>query len=345
MTPEERQAFGVTEEEEQKTFEWIRSRLGSVLGADGRGGTGTFIELEDGRLALLTARHVVVRCILTGEMTVARLGQPGVHSVEPIAIRIDSKKDAALLVFEPDSLPGELVPYAQWSSSRPVIAAGMPAIVSGIVGEWKQLDEGTRTIPLTKWIHYWTAVKNPHSRDGFVICDVDETNTALPQSFKGMSGGPFISVGRRLLGVNTGEIRRKLGTDDGEFFVTSLDELGDLFTPYVPPADAPTDYMHQEAALAFTAVGRKNRAFRIPAMVNVEYFWSQADPDRPEGRIGRIIAIRFGAPDGAERYIVNTESVFRWYDGDTDEDRLRALYEELDFFLEDTGFALPRDHT
>ena len=85
------------------------------------------------------------------------------------------------------------------------------------------------------------------------------------------------------------------------------------------------------------------KALRIPAMVNVEYFWSRSNPDGPDGRIGRIIAIRFGAPDGAERYVVNTESVFRWYDGDTDEDRLRALHEELDFFLEDTGFALPRD--
>jgi hypothetical protein len=343
MTPEERQVFGVSEEEERRTRAWLRSRMGSILGANGRGGTGTFIELQDGRMALLTARHVVVRCILTGEMTVLRLANSRTQSVEPRAITIDSRKDAALLIFDATSLAGDVVPYAEWSAEPPLITKGMPAIISGVVGEWKEPDLVTRTIPVTKWLDFWTAVTEPQGQEGYVVCDVDETNDALPRSFGGMSGGPFITLDRRLLGVNTGEIRRKAGSKKGEFFVTRLADLDNLFHPYVSPVDAPTDYMHQRGLLAFTAVNRRDRRQRVPAMVNVEYFWSRSNPDGPYGRIGRIIAVKFGAPTGAERYIINTESVFRWYDGDGDEDRLRAFHEELIFFLQDTGFELVRD--
>ncbi len=45
-------------------------------------------------------------------------------------------------------------------------------------------------------------------------------------------------------------------------------------------------------------------------------------------------------PGAGRRYVINTESVFRWYDGDSNEDLLRALYEELAFFPQDAGFDL-----
>jgi hypothetical protein len=340
VTPEELEAFGVTDEDARDTSEWLRLRMGTILGADGRGGTGTFIELPDGRAALLTARHVVVRCILTGEMTAARLTELGARSVEPLAIRIDCRKDAAFLVFNADELPGEVVPFKEWSQPAPELVAGIPAIVSGVVGEWKQPDLATRTIPATKWLRFWTGVTDPRDHQGYIVCDVDEANPELPKSFRGMSGGPCISTNRRLLGVNMGEIRRKAGAAQGEFFVTPLSDLGNLFNPYAPPADAPSDYMHQQGRLAFTAVSRNDKRVKVPAVVSVEYLWSRSEPDGPHGRVGRIIAARFGEANGGGRYVINTESVFHWYDGDTDEDRLRALYDELAFFLQDTGFEM-----
>jgi hypothetical protein len=342
MSPEELQAFGVTEEEERLLQEWLRARMGTILGADGRGGTGTFIQLKDGRVALLTARHVVVRCILTGAMTADRLTRASnpSRSVEPCAIRIDSRKDAALLFFSEGELPGEFVPYDEWAPALPELAAGMAIIVAGVVGEWKEIDLATRTIPTTKWLHFWTGITDPQGHGGFIVCDVNEADMRLPSSFGGMSGGPCISPRRRLLGVNTAEIRRKAGSTVGEFFVTRLTDLGNLFSPYVPPPDAPTDYMHQKACLAFRAVSRKDRRVEVAAAVMVEYFWSRSNPDAPEGRVGRIIGARFGDAGAGGRYVINTESVFRWYDGDSNEDRLRALYEELAFFLQDTGFDL-----
>lgn len=340
MTPEELQSFGVSEDDERATGDWLRQRMGTILGADGRGGTGTFIELKDGRVALLTARHVVVRCILTGEMTSARLAEPMACSIEPRAIRIDCRKDAAFLVFDASDLQGEFVPYAEWSPALPELAARTPVIVSGVVGEWKELDLATKSIPITKWLQFWTGITEPRDHQGYIVCDVNEADAKLPRSFGGMSGGPCITTSRRLLGVNTGEIRRKAGSSTGEFYVTRLSDLQNLFEPHVPPPDAPTDYMYQKASLGFTAASRENREVKVPAVVHVEYFWSASDPDAPHGRVGRIIGARFGEADGAGRYIVNTESIFHWYDGDSDEDRLRALYEELAFFLQDTGFDL-----
>lgn len=343
MTPEELQAFGVTEDEERAVGEWLRQRMGTIIGADGRGGTGLFIELQDDRVALLTARHVVVRCILTGEMTVIRLAEPSTRSVEPSAIRIDCRKDAAVLVFGADELSGDFVPYSDWAREFPALAVGMPVIVSGVVGEWKQLDLATKTIPLTKWLQFWTGITAPQDHQGYIVCDVNEADAALPTSFGGMSGGPCITTSRRLLGVNTGEIRRRAGSSKGEFYVTRISDLKNLFEPYVPPANAPDDYMYQEACLGFTAASRSNRNVRVPATVRVEYFWSRSNPGAPHGRVGRIIGAQFGDRGGAGRYIINTESVFHWYDGDSDEDRLRALYEELSFFLQDTGFDLVGD--
>lgn len=168
-----------------------------------------------------------------------------------------------------------------------------------------------------------------------MVCDVDEAESKLPRSFGGMSGGPCITTSRRLLGVNTGEIRRKAGSSPGEFYVTCLSDLRNLFEPYVVPSDAPTDYSYQKACLRFTAASQGNK---VPALVHVEYFWSDSDPDAPHGRVGRIIGACFGEAGGAARYTINTESIFRWYDGDSDEDRLRAASEELDFFLQGTGF-------
>lgn len=337
MTPEERLAFGVTEEQQREISDWVMARLGSVIGADGRGGTGTFIELQDGKTALLTARHVVMKCILTGQMTVARL-ESGVYSVEPSAIIIDSRKDAALLVFENGAFPGATIPYAEWSGRDPAITEGMRVIMSGIVGEWKHPNISTRTIPIVPCLNFWTTVSDPENPRGYLVCDVNEETSLLPTSFGGMSGGPCFSLDRRLLGVNTHEMRRKAGTNQGEFFVTPLAALDNLFQPYVPSSDSPTDYMQQKAFLAFLAVSQNDKHQRVFVMAHVEYFWSPSNLDHWDGRVGRIIGLHFEAPEGTARYFINTKSIFRWNDGNTDEDRLRALYEELEFFLPDTGF-------
>lgn len=343
MTPEQLTAFGVTADEERDTNEWIMSHMGCVLGSDGRGGSGTFIELDDGRLAFLTARHVIVQCILTGEMTVSRLNSSGAaHSAEPDAIRIDCNKDAAYLILNANKFEGSRLPYAALSQLQKDISVGMPVIVSGVVGEWKQPDVIARVIPQIKVLYYWTGVTDPENDRQLIVCDVDESNSELPLSFGGMSGGPCFSLDRILLGVNIHEIRRKPGTKLGEIQVVRINKLKNLFEPFQVPPGSPEDYMRQEVTGIFWAIKQDNESQKVRMAVKVEFFWSLSNPDAKFGRFGRIIGLCLNLSEGAKRYPINCESVFK-YEGDTRADRLKALQEELDYFLMDTDFRAEQD--
>jgi len=339
MTREEMEVFGVTEVQEKNIESWISSRLACIVGADGRGGSGVFVQLEDGHLAVLTACHVVISCILTGEITVCRMSSCQ-RSYEPTSIRIDGPNDVALLIVDRDLFDGAFsLLFSEWTCSSVNLSKGMPAIISGIVGEWKHINIKERIIPQFTKLHYWTSISNPDAQCGMISYNVDKSNSEIPNSFGGMSGGPAFSIDQKLLGINTEEVPLL-----GEILVTPISKLYSLHTPFQPSEKAPQDYMRQEAILAFEAKEQrtdktKNKkqhtGVTIPMQVYVEYFWSRSSPDSNDGHIGRIFALRFRNSDSASRYIMNTEAIFRWYDGDTDEDRLMALKEELEYsFLE-----------
>lgn len=338
-------AFGVTADEEQAANDWIMSHLGSVLGADGRGGSGTFIELADSRLALLTARHVVVRCILTGEMTVLRFRSTSAgaaQSAEPDAIRIDCNKDAAYLLLDPKKFEGDRLPYSSWSRSQKDVSVGMPVIISGVVGEWKAPDVTSRVIPQTKVLCYWTSIANQENDRQLMVCDVDESNSELPRSFKGMSGGSCFSLERTLLGVTVHEIRRRPGTKIGEIQVVPINAIRNLFEPFQLPPGSPVDYMCQKVRGVFWAVREDSSSERVRMSVNAEFFWSLSNPATQYGRFGRLVGLQLNLRGGAERYPINCESVF-CYEGSSAQEMTSALQEEISYFLLGTGFRAERD--
>lgn len=309
-----------------ETQKWIEERLASIFGADGRGGSGIFVYLEDGRLAVLTARHVVVSCVLTGALTIP-ISEPPCYSVEPTAIRIDGLNDVALLLIDSGIFSGEALSFKEWTCPGTKVYKGMSVITSGDVGEWKQLDPETRTISLIKVLHLCANVTNS---SGMITCDVDTSIVDLPTSFRGMSGGPLFSINRHFLGVNAEELSCSQGR---AILVTPVEKLTNLYTPFRPTENALLDYMRQPAKYEFWAV-EKNGQRRIRMSVCAEYWWSKSSPDVPDGCIGRIISVQFGTNTPA----MDIELVFRWYDSNTDEERRKALEEELVFFLENTGF-------
>lgn len=318
--------------------DWIQQRLGCVFGRDGRGGTGIFIDLEDGGLALLTARHVVVGCILTGEVTVGRLDRPGLKSIAPTEIRIDNRRDAAFLLVDREILDVATVPHFEWSNRDVEISHGMVVIVSGVVGEWKAPDSENRRIPQIKTLHLNTQVVDPEDSRGRIVCYVDERHMQMPSSFKGMSGGPCFSEDRRILGIITEEVRRKPGTHDGEILVTRLADLRSLFEKMQPALSDLT--VQRQASMDFWAASDNPRGCRVNASVFAQ-FLSVGNPfEVSQERIGRIIAMKIVTPPAAERYIIQCCSTFTWSGGYTDEELQRALEEELAFFLRETGFTL-----
>lgn len=334
LSPEECAAFGVTPDEARETSSWLLDRVGYVLGANGRGGSGIFVETSDGGTALLTARHVIVPAVLSGEVTVARYVRESsvARSVEPVAIRMASRVDAALLrIRDAENFPR--LAHSEWDpSGSPPLSKGMGVIAAGAPGKWKsEPDAASRVIESMKTLFFWTAVIDPN-HDGPIQCDVDDGIKSLPSTFAGMSGGPVIDTHRRLVGINKGEDR---DCKDGYLYVTPRRSWDDLYSPFMP-ADLPTDYVRQEALLVKHA--RPKDAAPDEAAIDVafrcEFFWSPTSPGHQYGEFGRIVAVVLGNEPTSRRYVINTESIFYLPSDHDNETRRRALEEEAFFLLE-----------
>jgi len=221
MNESDRVKFGITEKDEIEITEFILRRVGYVFAKNGRGGSGIWVETLDGRTALLTARHVVIAAVLSGELSVSYFASGVARSVGINALSIDPTHDAALVYpFEPSLVP-ERLSVEDWDpAGMPAIHGGAPVISTGVPGEFKATPNvELRKIDWMKTLLYWTAVIDPE-RDGAIVCDVDESNPNIPKSFRGISGGPLFDINRRLLGVNWAEKRRIKGGTDGVLRVT-----------------------------------------------------------------------------------------------------------------------------
>lgn len=339
LSPEECAAFGVTPEQAKTLCTWVMERVGYVLGSTGRGGSGVFVETTDGHTALLTARHVLIPAILSGEVTVAHYLTQTARSVEPSAVRIAARADAAL-VFVPDGLvPARLSPQDWNPDTEPSVTSGQGVIAAGAPSEWKtEPDLARRVIQSARTLLFWTAVTNPNAQ-GYVVCDVNEKITSMPSTFRGMSGGPVFDTNRQLVGVNKGEQR---GMTDGKLFATPRRAWQDLYVPFMPTKDMPTDYMHQVAGMPLLVRHEDAPPSSDPVLASflAEYFWSLSNPEHRYGEFGRIIAIVFGHTPVTTRYKVNVESAFFLPQNHTEETRGEALREEAVFMLEEMRYRV-----
>jgi hypothetical protein len=339
FSPAECAAFGISIDEARAISKWTMERVGYVLGLDGRGGSGVFVEMSDGRTALLTARHVLVPAILSGEVTVAHYLSRKIRSIEPTAIRFAARSDAAIVVV-PDGLVQARLAKGDWNPDGALEALpGQGAIAAGAPGEWKaEPDLARRVIESMKTLLFWTAVVDADA-GGLLVCDVDEKLATIPSTFRGMSGGPVFDIGRRLLGINKGEQR---GRPDARLFATPRRSWQDLYSPFLSPDDMPTDYTHQTAVLQVSVSHESSPTNSHPILATflAEFFWSPSNPTHKFGEFGLITAMMFGHRPATTRYRINVESIFFLPVQHNQRERLQAFRDEAVLMLEEMGYRV-----
>ena len=114
--------------------------LAVVAGPGGKGGTGTCVRMEDGSVAVLTAKHVVWECLRnTGRVGV---GTFNVTLQDPNMIRMDSTQqgDAALLFFKGPQPKVKAIAFADWTKDRSDLQVGQTVYTLGFPGASRNLD-------------------------------------------------------------------------------------------------------------------------------------------------------------------------------------------------------------
>lgn len=341
------EAFGVSEAEASATNEWIQKRTATVVGDDGRGGSGVYLELENASRAVLTARHVVLRAIISGELTIAPLGWNNTRSVPPRTITIHAEVDAALLRLQNNEDAPEYLSYAEWACQEPSsLEQGTAVICSGAVGEWKTTpDLSTRIIELTMVPQYWTSIVRAADEHGAFCADIDEKKRPLPLSFAGMSGGPFFSLSRRLLGILTTELRN-ISEEDGLAVGQTLASMALLFPPYDPPTllgEAHEVIEDREILIGLVDHRRTDDNTPIPVFIRVQLLRSQSTSEGNNARdVVRAYAVQIMEPPRAREYIINVEAVATRH-GTSDEDLKRDLRPALESMFAGADFSLVLD--
>ena len=312
---------------------------GLAVGRNGKGGSGTCVKLDDGSVALLTAKHVIIECLRnTGEIAIAA-PYSGINFQRPKAIRMDSSQqgDAAILVFNdlPCGIPA--VPFDEWTTQQPEIAVGMKVFACGFPSSHRK-NEYEKIKPTFVYLK-----DRISSIQGQTISSViNETIADIPASFRGMSGGGLFSSEGNFLGIVVEE-SRKLTSSQGELHSLLPCGYSELYKPFAMPAEAPTGGFYVERiSVSLDLLKPDNSGIQATVGVLADLYWSRIAPDHQFGRIGRLITLEFVFPGIDTHYPINIESLFTWSD-DTDEGRMQAIQEEFKFLLLRMGWLLKND--
>ena len=311
--------------------DWIHARLGYVFGNDGKGGSGTSVQLMDGSSALLTARHVVIDCILTGSIQVGNVGDQ--HMAIPKRIWISARTDAAYIISSNPNPRSETLSFADWTSPPLHISAGHLVYPSGVPGSWKIIDSEKRALPRIKALVYESTLANPPQQGSFIICNVNEKDLRLPKSFRGMSGGALFSADKRFLGILDSEVRDGSGGGERKIRVTPIQDLEELHGPNQLPLPI---HMGQKVDGKFPLVQIGNPTRKAVIQVHGDMCRSLIQPGFS---FGRIRMIRFLTPPEAADYSITMESIFYPTD-DSDAGRKAAFDQELRLILSSIGWGI-----
>jgi hypothetical protein len=306
---------------------------GMVVDRNGKGGSGTCVRLEDGKVGLLTAKHVVFECIRnTGEIAIA-VPAGGVKFHRPLLIRMDSSHqgDAALLVSDQlASLPA--IPFEEWTTNHPdvgpnviVTAVGFPAVSKKV--------EGRRIDFKLSFLEDIILSVDGNS----IISGINEKAENMPKHLYGMSGGGLFAITGEFLGIVVAE-RRNVTPTRGELDVLLPRAYQELYKPFSIPPDSPGPGFHGED---FTVVIQIHDNFgKLIATIgsNAQTYWSSTNPEHKFGRVGRLLTLEIIIPGIDIHYPINIESMFYNWADDSHETRRKAAQEEFKYLLMRMGW-------
>ncbi len=305
---------------------------GLVVGRNGRGGSGTCVQLSDGTAALLTAKHVVIECLRnTGEIFIA-VPFSRINFQRPRAIRIDSSQqgDAAILVFNSLATEIPVIPFTSWTVNYAEIAVGLRVFACGFPGILQKREE-----PKGKPQFAYIVDSVSSIQSNTVTCGINETIEDMPSQFNGMSGGGLFSAGGDFLGIVIEENRYPRR----ELYSLLPSAFEELYRPFSMLPDAPKGgYCAEKRSVSLNLLKPDNLGIQATVGVLAELYWSRADPNHRYGRIGRLITLEFIIPGIKTHYPINIESLFSWSD-DTEEARMGAIKDEFKFLLFKDGLA------
>ena len=307
---------------------------GLVSGANGRGGSGTCVELKDGSIALLTAKHVVFDCLrATGRIAISAYG---IKFQEPQMIRMDSSQqgDAAFLVLKDLSIRPKAVPFDEWTRNRIGVAVGQRVLACGFPGVLRNV-EGRIVSPTFAWVG--DRVQSITSTR--VVSGINEKLAGIPTSLKGMSGGGLFSEQGEFIGVIVGE-RRRVASGRGELHSLQPSAFAELYTPFMMPEDAPPGGFYSADRKVAIVIHTPDGIGTVATVgCLAQCFWSKTNPNHKHGRVGRLVSLEFVIPGIDTRYPINIESMFTW-SGETEDDMMNAIQEEFRFLLLRLGWLL-----
>ena len=294
-----------------------------VFGSNGKGGSGTCVELADGSIAVLTAKHVVLECLRnTGHVGI---GAYNVRYQEADLIRMDSSQDgdAAYLEFKKRPTTVKAVPFAEWTMTRPDLAAGQRVIAVGFPGALRR-REGNRMIPNPAWLR-----DRIHAVErNRVVSGLNEREEGVPPTLGGLSGAGLFSDDGKFIGVVVEE-KRRITETRGELYTLLPSEFGELYTPFTYPQSSAGPFHVENQALRMTLLRPDGQGILAIVGVLVEYAWSTKDP---AFKHGRLYSLEFIIPGIDRHYPININSHFTW-DGDTEEDQAKAAQEAFKWLL------------
>lgn len=316
-----------------KITRFLAERSGQVIGSNGRGGSGTCVELEDGSIALLTARHVVIECLRnTGQIKICAFERP---LVDPLEIRIDSSPsgDVALLLFSETVRPSNYIGFSDWTLSRQDIQPGQRVFACGFPGAFRSSGNG---LFRSKFLLLADEILETHQSQ--IVSGIYEPLEVVPKTLAGFSGGGLFLEEGQFLGVITEE-RRRPGSERGELVTLKPNEFKELYSPpSVPFHLGSSPYIREQQVISMEIKNPTTGG----VLATIRAFVEWISPSAGE-RAGRVACIELDIPEIETHYPINLNSDFH-SSGSSDDEADRAMLDELRFLLMRIGFLLAEDN-